>query len=84
MPSLPQLIEEDVQELNRALQDLLVKAEASVALVIDKGGFLISQCGEHISFDTTTLAALSAGSFAHAKHRRDCQRDELHQRLSAG
>ena len=64
MPSLPQLIEEDVQELGRALDDLLVKAEASVALIIDKGGFLIAQAGEHHAFDTTTLAALSAGSFA--------------------
>jgi predicted regulator of Ras-like GTPase activity (Roadblock/LC7/MglB family) len=64
MPSLPQLIEEDVQELGRTLQDLLIKTDASVALVIDKGGFLITQCGEHHVFDTTTLAALSAASFA--------------------
>ncbi len=64
MPSLPQLIEEDVQELGRALHELLVKSDASVALIIDKGGFLITQCGEHHAFDTTTLAALSAGSFA--------------------
>ena len=64
MPTLPQLIEEDIAELTRALKDLLVKAEASVALIIDKGGFLITQCGEQVTFDTTTLAALSAGSFA--------------------
>jgi|SRR5882762_1829072 len=64
MPSLPQLIEEDVQELSRTLQDLLIKTDASIALVIDKGGFLISQSGEHEVFDTTTIAALSAASFA--------------------
>src|SRR3954454_19018105 len=64
MPSLPQLIEEDVQELTRTLQDLLIKTDGSVALVIDKGEFLITQCGEHHAFDTTTLAALSAASFA--------------------
>src|SRR2546423_6557129 len=64
MPRLPQLIEEDVQELGRALQELLVTTDASVALVIDKGGFLISQSGEFEAFDTTTLAALSAASFA--------------------
>ena len=63
MASLPQLIEEDVSEINRALQDLLMKSDASVALLIDKGGFLICQCGDN-PFDTVTLAALSAASFA--------------------
>src|SRR5882762_328628 len=63
MASLPQLIEEDVQELCRALQELLLKTDATVALIIDKGGFLITQCGDH-AIDTTTLAALSAASFA--------------------
>ena len=43
MPSLPQLIEEDVQELNRALQDLLVKAEASVALAPPQRGRAVLQ-----------------------------------------
>src|SRR3954465_602112 len=64
MSTLPQLIEEDIRELNRTLHDLLMKTEASAALVIDKGGFLITQCGEYHEFDTTTLAALSAASFA--------------------
>lgn len=64
MASLPQLIEEDVSEINRALQDLLLKSDASIGLLIDKGGFLITQCGEYSAFDTVTLAALSAASFA--------------------
>jgi predicted regulator of Ras-like GTPase activity (Roadblock/LC7/MglB family) len=64
MATLPQLIEEDVEELTTALEDLLLKSEAHLALLIDKGGFLIAQCGERRQFDTTTLAALSAGSFA--------------------
>jgi predicted regulator of Ras-like GTPase activity (Roadblock/LC7/MglB family) len=63
MASLPQLIEEDVQELCRCLQELLLKTDATVALLIDKGGFLITQCGDN-AIDTTTLAALSAASFA--------------------
>ena len=64
MGTLPQLIEEDVRVLNRALEELLKKSEASTALIIDKGGFLITQtaCGDEL--DTTTLAALSAASFA--------------------
>jgi predicted regulator of Ras-like GTPase activity (Roadblock/LC7/MglB family) len=64
MATLPQLIEEDISEINRALQDLLLKSEASIALLIDKGGFLITQCGDYNTFDTVTLAALSAASFA--------------------
>ena len=64
MATLPQLIEEDIDELERALQDLLLKCDGSSALIIDKGGFLITQIGEARKYDTTTLAALSAASFA--------------------
>jgi predicted regulator of Ras-like GTPase activity (Roadblock/LC7/MglB family) len=64
MATLPQLIEEDVRELNRALHELLSKSDASAALLIDKGGFLIVENGECQDFDTTTLAALGAASFA--------------------
>ena len=64
MATLPQLIEEDIDELERALQELLLKCDGSSALIIDKGGFLITQIGEARKYDTTTLAALSAASFA--------------------
>src|SRR5262245_6515009 len=64
MPTLPQLIEEDIGELNSALQELLIKSDATTAVVIDKGGFIITQCGPVQEIDTTTLAALSAASFA--------------------
>ena len=64
MATLPQLIEEDISEINRALQELLLKSDASIGLLIDKGGFLITQCGDYNAFDTVTLSALSAGSFA--------------------
>ena len=64
MSTLPQLIEEDVQALNEALQELLEQSEATVAMIIDKGGFLIADYGPGSDFDTTTLAALAAGSFA--------------------
>jgi predicted regulator of Ras-like GTPase activity (Roadblock/LC7/MglB family) len=63
MPGLPPLIQEDVQTLDAALDDLLVKSEATAALVIDKGGPLISQRGTVDRFDTTTISALAAGSF---------------------
>lgn len=64
MPTLPQLFEEDISVLERALDHLLRSTESSTALVIDKGGFLISQRGDTASIDTVSLAALAAGSFA--------------------
>jgi predicted regulator of Ras-like GTPase activity (Roadblock/LC7/MglB family) len=63
MPGLPPLIQEDVQTLDAALDELLLKSEATAALVIDKGGPLISQRGTVDRFDTTTISALAAGSF---------------------
>lgn len=64
MATLPQLIEEDIEVLNRALDTLLSKSEACAALIIDKGGFLITQTVHARQFDLVTLAALSAASFA--------------------
>ena len=61
---LPQLIAEDVLELDKLLGDLVARSEASAALIIDKAGFLINQAGDFDQFDSTTLAALAAGSFA--------------------
>jgi len=61
---LPQLIEEDMREIDGALGDLLMKSEATSALVLDKGGFLITQCGDTRRFDTTTLGALAAAMYA--------------------
>ena len=62
--ALPQLIAEDMRELDRLLGELVARSEASAAMIIDKAGFLITQTGDTESFDTTTLAALAAGSFA--------------------
>ena len=64
MAPLPQLFEEDIQVFESALQDLLVKTEAKAALVIDKGGFLLTRCGSDEQVDTTTLGALAAASYA--------------------
>jgi len=58
------LIEEDIQEFNEALDELLEQSEATVGLVLDKGGFVITQYGEFEDFDLMSLAALAAGSFA--------------------
>src|SRR6266566_7704918 len=63
MATLPQLIEEDVQQLETILQDLLDKSEATTALIIDKGGFLIAHLGDDRRFDLTTIAALASGAY---------------------
>src|SRR5215831_2058889 len=63
MATLPQLIEEDVQRLDEILRELLAQTDGSTALVIDKGGFLISNCGDSRQFDLTTIAALASGAY---------------------
>jgi predicted regulator of Ras-like GTPase activity (Roadblock/LC7/MglB family) len=63
MGTLPQLIEEDIQRLDEALRELLEKSDASTALVIDKGGFLIGSQGDTRQFDLTTIAALASGAY---------------------
>jgi len=63
MASLPQLIEDDIQRLDEALRELLEKSDATTALIIDQGGFLISGQGDTRQFDLTTIAALASGAY---------------------
>ena len=63
MATLPQLIEEDIQRLDETLRDFLKQTDATVALLIDKGGFLLTQQGDAGELDPTTIAALSSGAF---------------------
>jgi predicted regulator of Ras-like GTPase activity (Roadblock/LC7/MglB family) len=63
MPTLPQLLEDDIRQLDALLAGLLEQSDAAAALLIDKGGFLITQAGQTGAFDPTTLAALASGSF---------------------
>lgn len=62
--ALPQLISEDIQEMDQVLGELVSRSESSAALIIDKAGFLIAQTGDFGEFDSTTLAALAAGTYA--------------------
>lgn len=64
MGTLPQLIEEDIRQIDGSLDELLSKSEATSAIVIDKGGFIITQCGDTRRFDVTTLGALAAAMYA--------------------
>jgi predicted regulator of Ras-like GTPase activity (Roadblock/LC7/MglB family) len=60
---LPQLIEEDIVQIDAALTALIDKCEATTVILIDKGGFVITKKGQDDQFDTTTLGALAAASF---------------------
>ena len=63
MGTLPQLIEEDIHALDRALCELLKDTDATAALVLDKGGFLLTQQGDTSEFDVTTISALASGAY---------------------
>jgi predicted regulator of Ras-like GTPase activity (Roadblock/LC7/MglB family) len=63
MGTLPQLIEEDVRQLDDVLREFNAKSDALASLVIDKGGFLIAHQGESADFDLTTIGALASGAF---------------------
>jgi predicted regulator of Ras-like GTPase activity (Roadblock/LC7/MglB family) len=63
MATLPQLTEEDIQQIDDALRELLKQTDATTALVTDKGGFLITHQGDGRQFDLTTISALASGAY---------------------
>jgi predicted regulator of Ras-like GTPase activity (Roadblock/LC7/MglB family) len=63
MATLPQLIEEDIRKLDETLQEFLAQTDAVLALVLDKGGFVITHQGEAGEVDLITLGALASGAF---------------------
>ena len=67
MDTIPVLTIQDVTEIDATLSNFLEQGEASLAIIIDKGGNILSQQGELDSDDATIVAALAAGSFAATK-----------------
>ena len=63
MATLPQLIEEDIERLEAELRELIEKSDATTALIMDQGGFLIASQGDARQFDLTTIAALASGAY---------------------
>ena len=63
MATLPQLIEDDIRELDGALREFITQTSVTAALLIDKGGFLLTHQGAAGDVDFTTLGALAAGAF---------------------
>jgi predicted regulator of Ras-like GTPase activity (Roadblock/LC7/MglB family) len=67
METIPFLTKEDVAALDALLTDYLQKSEATLTLLLDKGGTVIAQEGETGTIDISIIAALAAGSFAATK-----------------
>ena len=59
--------EQDIEELNKTMADFLDRSQAKCALLIDKEGHLVTKKGFTKSFNTDSIAALVAGSFAATK-----------------
>lgn len=65
MHATPILTIETAENLIKALEDFLEHSEASFALIIDRGGAVLSQHGQiPPAMDTTIFSALAAGSYA--------------------
>lgn len=57
----------DVDRIDKALSEFVTKSKSKCALLIDKEGHLVTKQGETSSYDTDTISALVAGSFAATK-----------------
>jgi predicted regulator of Ras-like GTPase activity (Roadblock/LC7/MglB family) len=63
MGQFPQLNQEDIDCVDAVLRDLLKKSEANIALLVEKAGYLIHQCGNPEEIDTTTFATLGSNAY---------------------
>jgi predicted regulator of Ras-like GTPase activity (Roadblock/LC7/MglB family) len=65
MHAMPILTIESAERLLKALEEYLENSEATFALILDRGGSILSQQGEiPPATDPVIFAALAAGSFA--------------------
>jgi predicted regulator of Ras-like GTPase activity (Roadblock/LC7/MglB family) len=65
MQTMPILTMQAAANILSTLENFLDKSEASYALLIDRGGSILTQAGDFPeSADPTIIAALAAGSFA--------------------
>jgi len=52
-----------MQRFDKSLREFIAQTDATAALIIDKGGFLIAHQGDASQFDMTTIGALASGAF---------------------
>jgi predicted regulator of Ras-like GTPase activity (Roadblock/LC7/MglB family) len=63
MGQFPSLNQEDLTHFDAVLKELLAKSEAHLALLVEKAGYLIHQCGVQNAVDTTTFATLGSNAY---------------------
>ena len=63
MGQFPQLNQEDIDAIDATMRDLLNKSEANIALLVEKAGYLIRECGHSLKVDTTTFATLGSNAY---------------------
>ena len=63
MGAFPSLNQDDIDLMDATLRELLKKSEANVALLVEKAGYLIHQCGNPEDLDTTTFATLGSNAY---------------------
>jgi predicted regulator of Ras-like GTPase activity (Roadblock/LC7/MglB family) len=63
MGQFPSLNQEDLTHFDKVLNELLGKSEANIALLVEKAGYLIHQCGSQNAVDTTTFATLGSNAY---------------------
>lgn len=63
MSNFPQLTQQDLDEFERNLSDFITKSSASLALIVEKAGYLIHACGDKENFDSVTIATLASNAF---------------------
>src|SRR4028119_55349 len=63
MGQFPSLNQEDIESIDEACRDLLKKTDANIALLVEKAGYLIHQCGNPEQIDTTTFATLGSNAY---------------------
>ena len=61
---IPELNEEDMALFDTVLHDLLEKSEATVALLVERAGYLIRQAGEQAGLEPVSVATLVSNAFA--------------------
>ncbi len=63
MSQFPALNQEDLDHFDAVFIELLGKSEASLALLVEKAGYLIHQRGAQTEVDTTTFATLGSNAY---------------------
>ena len=63
MGQFPSLNQTDIDLIDEVFREFLQKSEASIALLVEKAGYLIHQSGSPESIDTTTFATLGSNAY---------------------